>query len=434
MDADLGERVKRKIAVRTVPLLAIIFLISYLDRVNIGFAALTMNQDLGITATQYGWVGAIFFIGYVLFQIPSNLALARLGARVWMPIISCGWGIASMSMSMVTDAQGLMIARFLLGVAEAGFVPGTVLYLTLWFPPAYRGRIIAGFFFANPIASVVGAPVSGIILNSLDGWMDIAGWQWLFLIEGFPALLGAAAIFWLLPSEPKNVKWLDEEERGWLLRELHAANTAAQSSAQRTVLGTMLDARVLTFSLVYFGLATGIVGIGLWLPLIIKESGTTPLVTGFLTAIPYLCAALIMLALGRLADRGGQGAKYTYWPLLIGAVSLVVAAYAETLEMRLLFLTITTIGVVAPMPPFWAHVSKPLAALLPAVGIAMINCTGNLGGFVGPLMIGFIRDKTQSFQLGLVAVAACVAVGGIAMMLVPGERKITPGLAPVPAK
>lgn len=433
MSANFEDRVIRKIALRTVPLLAIVFLISYLDRVNLGFAALTMNEDLGITATQYGWAAGIFFFGYVLFQVPSNIALARIGARLWMPVLACSWGLVSMSMALVTDATGLAIARFLLGVAEAGFVPGAVLYLTLWFPPAYRGRIIAGFFFANPIATVIGAPVSGIILSSMDEVMGFAGWQWLFVIEGFPALLGAAAILWLLPSEPKKVTWLTDEERKWLEAELEAANAPQASAGGRTVLGTMLHPLVLLFALYYFGLACGIVGVGMWLPLIIKESGISPLVTGYLTAIPYVFAALAMLFLARAADRDGQRAAYAWIPLLLGAISILLSAYAESLPMQLLFLTLGTIGVIAPMPPFWAYVSRPLAALLPAVGVAMINSVGNLGGVVGPLVVGWIRDETQSFQMGLVAVAGLIAIGAAAMIVAARRNEAGPQLSPATA-
>lgn len=424
MTSDIADRTIGKVAARTVPLLAVIFLISFLDRVNIGFAAVTMNKDLGISATTYGWAAGIFFVGYVLFQIPSNLALTRIGARAWLPVIAMAWGVISMGMALVTTGDSLLLARFLLGAAEAGFFPGTILYLTLWFPPAYRARIVAGFMFASPISNMVGAPISGLILNSMNGWLGLAGWQWLFVIEGFPALLCAAAVFLLLPDNPRDATWLKEDERVWLLRELEAAN-AARPAAQ-SVLGSMFHPMIVIYALIYMGLATGNLGISLWMPLIVSEAGNSPLMTGILSGIPYAFAAVAMLVWGRMADRGGQGALYVWLPALTAALALVIGGYTEALPLRLVFLTIAVMSIMAFMPAFWALASPVVATVQAGVAIAMINSTGNLGSLIGPIIIGKVRDATQSFQMGLVTVAVFVAGAGLLAMIPKRENARAP--------
>lgn len=426
---DLPNRTIRKVAIRTVPLLAIIFLISFLDRVNIGFAAVTMNADLGISATTYGWAAGIFFIGYVIFQIPSNIALNKIGARRWLPVIIVTWGLISMGMALVKTGESLMIARFLLGAAEAGFFPGVILYLTLWFPPSYRARIVAGFMFASPISNMIGAPVSGVILNSMDGVLGFAGWQWLFVIEGFPALLGAAAVLAWLPDNPQGAQWLTREERAWLVAELERAEAASPASARPGILGTMFHPAILICALVYMGLATGNLGISLWMPLIVAEAGTSPLMTGLLSGIPYAFAAAAMLIWGRVADRGGQGAKYVWLPALVAAAALAAGAYADDLPTRLVFLTITMCAILAFMPAFWAWASPALVWVQAGIGIAMINSTGNLGSFIGPIAIGWVRDQTQSFQMGLISVAAVVAAGGLLAMVPLKNARIQPRAA-----
>lgn len=423
MSTEFGNAVARKIALRTVPLLAIVYFIAFLDRVNIGFAALTMNADLGITATLYGLAAGVFFLGYVLFQVPSNLALTRFGAPRWLPVIVLIWGVISMGMAFVTGPTSLMVARFFLGAAEAGFLPGTVFYLTMWFPPAYRARMIAGVVFAFPLSNVLGSPVSAIIIDSSHGWLGMVGWQWLFIIEGAPALLGALAILLWLPHDPKTVPWLDDEEKAWLQDELRAAEAATpiQAAGKRSVWGTMLHPTVLVLAVAYLGIQIGQYGIVLWLPLIVKDGGVSIVQTGFLSAIPYVFAALAMLYWSLRSDKAAHDSRFIWVPNMIAAVSLIASGFAPSLPLRLLFLTIATAGIIAPLPTFWAFASRPLAALMPGVGIAMINSTGTFGGFVGPYAIGYVKDKTQSFQFGLITVALCLLASAIILMVM-GKR------------
>lgn len=418
MNDALASKVINKIAIRTVPLLAIVYFIAFLDRVNIGFAAITMNDDLGITATMYGMAAGVFFFGYVLFQVPSNVVLARIGARRWLPILAVFWGVVSMMMAFVTSPTELYVARFLLGVAEAGFLPGVVFYLTMWFPPKYRARVVAGVVFAFPMANILGSPLSAYIMEVSHGWLDFRGWQWLFIIEGFPALLGAAAILLLLPDNPKTVPWLEESEKKWLLSELEAANEKPVSEKGRgTVWATMFHPITLILCVAYLGIQIGQYGIVLWLPLIVKESGVSLMTTGWLSAIPYLVAAFAMLYWSAKADKASHDARYLWLPFLVATICLIGSGYAPSLPLRLALLTIATAGIIAPLPTFWAFASRPLAAMLPGVGIAMINSFGTSGGFIGPYAIGWVRDATQSFQIGLITVGVCLGVSAVILMI-----------------
>jgi ACS family tartrate transporter-like MFS transporter len=415
-----GAVVIGKIARRTVPLLAVLYIVSFLDRVNIGFAALTMNRELGISATVYGWAAGVFFCGYLLFQVPSNLALLRFGPRRWLACILLAWGLISMSMALVHSGTGLIGVRFLLGLAEAGFFPGVILYLTRWFPQQYRARIIAGFMFAIPVSSIIGAPLSGLILKTMAGSRGLSSWQWLFILESLPALAGAGAILLLLPDRPDTASWLSAAERAWL--------QSQQPSAQRPSAQQPLEPRhgidalragfnttVLLLSLGYFGLTIGLYGVGLWLPQIVAQSGTTPFITGVLTAVPYLFAAAGMLLWGRTFDRRGGGIVYAALPGLLCAASLAISTLFHALPLQLLFLTLTTIGIMAGLATFWAYATRILPVLGVAIAIAVINSMGNMGGFLGPVLIGWIKDATHSFQAGLLAVAA-LTLGGTCLL------------------
>jgi ACS family tartrate transporter-like MFS transporter len=405
-----GAVVIGKIARRTVPLLAVLYIVSFLDRVNIGFAALTMNRELGISATVYGWAAGVFFCGYLLFQVPGNLALLRFGPRRWLACILFAWGFISMGMALVHSGASLIGVRFLLGLAEAGFFPGVILYLTRWFPQQYRARIVAGFMFAIPLSSIIGAPLSGLILKTMAGSHGLSSWQWLFILEGLPALAGAGAILLLLPDRPDTASWLSAAERAWL-----QSQQPSEPRHGNGALSAGFNPTVVLLSLGYFGLTIGLYGVGLWLPQIVAQSGTTPFMTGVLTAIPYLFAAIGMLLWGRTFDRRGGSIVYAVLPGLLCAVSLAISTLFHALSLQLLFLTLTTIGIMAGLATFWAYATRILPALGVAVAIAVINSMGNMGGFLGPVLIGWIKDATHSFQVGLLAVAA-LTLGGTCLL------------------
>lgn len=418
MDKALEGRVAGKIAWRILPFLAVLYVVSYLDRVNVSFAALTMNADLGMSATLYGWGAGIFFFGYLLFQVPSNLLLERFGPRRWIAAIMLAWGAVSVAMGAIDSPWSFMAARFLLGLAEAGFFPGMILYLTYWVAPAHRGRIIAGFMFAIPIATVIGAPLSSLILSSFHG--AIAGWRWLFILEGAPALLGALAVLLLLPDRPVNAKWMTDEEKAWLAQA--QAPPADLPALGRSVAGVMLAPEVLRFAAIYFGLALCNYGLGLWLPQMIKAAGAGTANAALLTALPYGFAAVAMVLWGLWVDSRGKVVASSVWiPTFLAAIGLIGSAYAHWLPLQMALFSLAAVGTLAAISSFWTLPTARLPAAETAVAVAMINSTGNLGGFVGPFVVGWIKDATHSFQNGLLFVAACVAVSGV--LLAVGGRK-----------
>src|ERR1051326_6610567 len=290
MTSEHLDGLLRKLTWRIVPLLAVLYVVSYLDRVNVSFAALTMNADLGISATAYGWGAGIFFIGYLLFQVPSNLLLEKHGPKRWLAIIMVAWGLVSIGMGFIRNEHEFLIGRFLLGIAEAGFFPGTVLYLTYWFPPSHRARIIAGFMFGVPVATIIGAPISSYILGHFQNGGPLAGWRWLFVIEGAPALIGAAAVLWLLPDRPATAGWLSPEVRTLLLG---ALSPEEKSNQPRKVSQIILSAPVFRYALAYFGLTISLYGVGLWLPQILKGSGVSTTSAALFSPIPYIVFRLL---------------------------------------------------------------------------------------------------------------------------------------------
>ncbi len=408
-----------KVAKRTVPILAVLYIVSFLDRVNIGFAALTMNADLGISNSAYGLAAGIFFLGYLLFQVPSNILMTKFGARRWMAVILVSWGTISTLMAAVTGVESLVATRFFLGIAEAGFFPGCILYLTQWFPKSYQARVIAGFMFGIPIANIVGAPVSGLILQTLDGWHGLQNWQWLFILESMPAILGAVVVLKFLPDNPGEAKWLTPEEREKLAEVIKPTAKVAASAPKASGIALMIT----LLSISYFGIQVGMYGIGLWLPQIVKNSGATSMMTGVISAIPYIFAIAAMYFWGRHVDRKGASGLNVFIPGAIAAVALTVSAFMADFTLQMAFLTVLTMGVLAALPAFWANASRVLPAASAAIGIALINSMGNLGGFVGPFMIGWVKDHTQSFQIGLLCVAAATFLGSLAVLLVDRSRR-----------
>ena len=401
-----------KAAARLIPFLCICYIVNFLDRVNVGFAALHMNEDLGFSPSVYGFGAGIFFVGYIAFEIPSNLALQHFGARIWIARIMISWGVVATAMALVQSETSFYVMRFLLGVAEAGFFPGIILYLTYWFPAAERARIIALFMAAVPLATVIGGPVSGALLE-MHGIWGLAGWHWLFVIEGVPAiLLGIVALFFLT-DRPEQAAWLTQDERLALSDRL-AAEAAATRAVGYAGLGAALTRpRVLALGALYFLMVIGLYGIGFWMPQVIESFGLAPLHVGFLTAIPYLFAAIAMVLWGRHSDRTGERRWHIALPLLLAAAAFAWSAYAGPLLPTMIALTLATLGFYAAFGPFWSLPTALLTGTGAAAGLALVNSMGNAGGFAGPYIVGVLRQATGSFSAALLFLAGALALGGL---------------------
>ncbi|HVJ55419.1 MAG TPA: MFS transporter [Aliidongia sp.] len=413
----------RRIFLRLVPLLFIAYVTAYLDRVNIGFAALTMNKDIGLSATSYGLGAGMFFIGYFFFEIPSNLLLERFGARRWIARIMVTWGLLSMAMVFVTGPASFLTLRFLIGFAEAGFFPGVILYLTYWFPQAYRARIIAAFMIAIPASLALGAPVSTSILQ-IGNVAGLSSWQWLFLLEGIPPLVLAVIVLFCLPDRPRNAKWLSDEERGWLEATLEREGRAVEAEHGMTLRRIFTEPRVFALAFIYFADTTANLGLAFFLPQILNALGLTLTETGLFTALPYVVGTIGTLAWGYVSDRMNERRVNLTVALTVAAIGLIGAGLWSHSLIAVAFMSFAAIGIYGAKAPFWPLPSMLLSGTAAAGGIALINALGNLGGFVGPYMVGWIKDETQSFEAGLYMLAAwCLAGAFLTLVVVrPRER------------
>jgi ACS family tartrate transporter-like MFS transporter len=406
----------RKAAWRLLPFLCLCYTVNFLDRVNVGFAALSMNADLGFSPSVFGIGAGIFFAGYILFEIPSNLALQRFGARIWIARIMISWGIVATAMALVHNEASFYALRFLLGVAEAGFFPGIILYLTYWFPARERARIVSLFMAAVPLATVIGGPVSGALLE-MHGLLGLAGWHWLFIIEGLPAIVLGVIVLFFLDDRPGDARWLTPAERKAL-----SATLAAEAEATRDVgyaeLGQALTRpRVLVLGLIYFCIVTGLYGIGFWMPQVIQTFGLDPLRIGFLTAIPYLVAACGMVLWGTRSDRTGERIWHIALPLLLGGAAFAWSAVSGPLGLTMLALTLATLGVHAAIGTFWSLPTAILTGTGAAAGLALVNSIGNLAGLVSPTAIGVIKQATGSFTAALLFLAGALLLGALITLL-----------------
>src|SRR6202047_955695 len=385
----------RAISWRLIPFLVLAYFFSYLDRVNLGFAALTMNAELKFSPTVFAWGAGIFFIGYFIFEVPSNLALERFGASRWIARIMVTWGIISALMALVSGVWSFYSLRFLLGVAEAGFFPGIILYLTYWYPAEYRARFLAAFAIAVPVSTVIGAPISGLLLG-LDGVLGLKGWQWLFIIEGIPSVLLGIVSWFYLTDRPAKADWLTAEQKAWLSPKLEG-EIAAKGAAQHLTLGqALLSPRVITLSLSYFGFVGALYGMQFWLPQIVKAFGLTNAQTGFITAIPYLFGTLSMILWARHSDSSRERVMHVGLPLLLTAVALAVSSTISDPILTMVVLTIAAIGVFCTFAVFWTLPTAWLSGTAAAGAIALINSIGNLAGFGGPYIVGWVTDATGS--------------------------------------
>jgi ACS family tartrate transporter-like MFS transporter len=409
-DLSTEERaVVRKAMWRLLPFLCFVYFIAYLDRVNVSFAALTMNADLGISDSAYGLGAGIFFVAYFLFEVPSNFALKRFGARVWIARIMVTWGLISMSMAFITGPKSFYVMRFLLGVAEAGFFPGMVFYLTYWFPNRVRAGILGLFIIANPASTVIGAPLSTTLLGT--SVFGMKGWQTMFLIEGIPAVLLGFVVLMVLCDSPAKAKWLTERERDVLQTAVKRDERLSSFTSARDGL---LHPLVWLFSGLYAALMLGVYGFGLWAPQIVKSLGNlTNQQVGLVLVIPYACATLAMVLWGRHSDRTGERKWHLALPGVVGMIGFLLGGFTGNFYMAVVGFTLGAIGIYASLPLFWSLPTAILGGSAAAGGIALINSIGNLSGYLGPFLIGKLKDLTQNFLAGLVLIAASLGLAAI---------------------
>jgi len=425
-----GERLMRRVLWRLLPFIFCCYVISYLDRTNVGFAAISMNQDLGLTATMFGWAAGLFFFGYFIFELPSNLLLQRFGARVWIARIMVTWGLLSMATAFATGPVSFSILRFLLGVAEAGFTPGIYLFFTYWFPGKWRAKATAAFLLGIPTANIIGSPLSGWLMLQHDV-MGLKNWQLLLVTESLPAVLLGVACLWVLVDSPAKAKWLSEREKQWLGNRISQEQQSIGANHGHTLRSALTNPRVFTLAAVNFCCIVGSVGIGMWLPQIIKGLGISADKLGFVVAVPYILGAIAMTLWARLANRSEQRLPYVVGALAIAALALVAAALAADPLVKIAALCVAVASILSFQATFWAIPSTFLTGRAAAGGLAMIVSIGNLGGFTGPFMIGMIKDATHSFVIPFFAVAAILVIGIILMVLLgdPAKRQAPQGHA-----
>jgi MFS transporter, ACS family, tartrate transporter len=410
--SDLETSTIRAMSWRLIPFLVLAYFLSYLDRVNLGFAALTMNKELNFSPTVFSWGAGIFFIGYFLFEVPSNLALEKFGASRWIARIMITWGIISALMALVSGVWSFYGVRFLLGIAEAGFFPGIILYLTYWYPAEYRARFLAAFAIAVPVSTVIGAPISGLLLG-LDGAMGLKGWQWLFIIEGVPSVLLGIVTWFYLTDRPAKADWLTAEQKAWLAAKLES-EVAAKQAANHLSLGQALASpKVIALSLIYFGFVAALYGMQFWLPTIIKAFGFSNAQTGFVLAVPYLVGTIAMMLWARHSDATRERVMHVGAPLLLTGVALGACGFVSDPMTTMVILTVAAIGVFCTFGVFWTLPTAWLSGTAAAGAIALINSIGNLAGFAGPYLIGWVKETTGSTSTGLLVLAVLPLLGGL---------------------
>lgn len=424
MTDTMYARIIAKVARQLIPFAMLLFVVNYLNRANIGYAAIEMNKDLGFSASIYGLGAGIFFIGYFIFEIPSNLILHKVGARAWIFRIMVSWGLVAIAMAWVQGEKSFYALRFLLGVAEAGFFPGILLYFSYWFPAAERGRVIATFMTATAIANIVSPPLS-FALMGLDGWFGLRGWQVMFVLEGVPAVLLAFVVLVFLTDRPQHATWLEADERNWLVEKMAAEHAALTAKGGHTLRAGLTDLRVLHIAALGFCFVSGMFGVIFWLPQIVKSLGNqSNIQVGLLTAVPYLFAIVCMIYWGRRSDRSGERKWHLATAALFGAFGLALSAVAANPVVAFCGLCIAATGLWSMFGVFWALPAEMLTGPAAAAGFALINSVSTLGGFCGPYLFGFVRDRTQSFTVSLLVLAGFVFASAVlASLLRRGEPR-----------
>jgi len=414
----------RKLLWRLLPFLFLLYVVNYLDRINVGFAKLQMQGELGFSNEVFGAAFGIFFFGYSIFQVPSNLALQRVGARRWMAGIMVLWGIVSCCMIFAHTPRGFYRLRFVLGLAEAGFFPGIILYMKTWFPATARARAVAWFMTANPLAGVIGGPISGALLNL--HLLGISGWKWMFLLEGIPAVLLAAVVWFTLKDEPNDAVWLDPDEKYWLIEALQQESKMHAHATRQNVLVTILklSGQILLLTIVYFGLTTSAYGLILWLPSYIHSlSKLGNLGIGFVSVIPYIATAVAMVVVGTRSDRTGKHRLHLAASALSAAVFVFLAAQTNSIVPGMALVSLSLMATFCMQGPFWATATSLMSGTAAAAGIAVINSLGNLGGFYGPYIVGVKQTSGAGFRGGMLVISGCLALAGVVSCLVPGRNE-----------
>jgi ACS family tartrate transporter-like MFS transporter len=405
---------------RLMPFLFLLYVVAYLDRINMGFAVLQMRGQLGLSDRVIGRAGGMFFAGYFFFQLPSNLVLEKFGVRRWITGLMVTWGVISCLMIFVRGPYSFYGLRILLGAAEAGFFPGMVLYMKRWFPARARARAVAWFMMANPVAGMIGSPLSGALL-SLSG-KGLSGWQWMFLMEGLPAILLGATVFWVLSDQPQEAAWLKGEERSWLLAKLSQEQQVG-SRGPGIFWRVLIAPRIWGLSLVYFGVSTTMYGLTLWLPSVIQSlSGLGYFATSLIAVLPFVLTAIAMVLVGMHSDRTGERRWHTAIAAFTGAAALVAAGYGRSTVVVVACLALGLAAAESMVGPFWAMATSRMSGLSAAAGIAVINSLANLGGYYGPDIIGFFRKLNGGFRGGLLAIGATLALSGTIALIVGRER------------
>jgi ACS family tartrate transporter-like MFS transporter len=408
----LEDAVYRKVSRRLIPFLFVLYVVAYLDRINLSFAALHMTRDLGFSAAVYGFGAGLFFIGYFLFEVPSNLILQKTGARIWIARIMISWGIIASAMMFIRSSTEFYLLRFLLGLGEAGFFPGMILYLTYWFPARRRAGIVALFMSATAIAGIIGGPVSGALLG-MHGAGGLAGWQWLFLLEGLPAVILGIAVLAYLPCSPAEVSWLNRGEKEFLAEQLELDRNDQGRSGSRRLRDMIREPVLWLLCFVYFSLCLGMYGLALWMPTIVEGiSGGSSLMVGLLSAIPYAGAAVGMVVVGRHSDRTGERRFHVAVPAFTAAGCFLVCALTHNGLLTFLAVIGALFSIWSMLGPFWGIATSFLGAGAAAAGIALINSLGNLGGFAGPWLVGMAKDLTSHYSAGFALIAFFLAVAG----------------------
>ncbi|SAL74054.1 major facilitator transporter [Caballeronia udeis] len=405
----------RKAAWRLVPLMTLCFLVNYIDRTNIGFAALTMNKDLGLTSEMFGWGAGILFVGYCLFEVPSNAMLYRFGPRIWLARIMITWGLLSAATAFVVGPKSFYAIRFLLGVAEAGFNPGVMFFFMTWFPKRFRSRALAYFQMAIPLSAVISGPLSVVIMQA-DGAFGLAGWQWMFIIEGLPAAILGVVLLMVLVEKPSNAKWLNPDEKQALT---DAITNEPRGKVNHNFRAVLRDPRVFVLSILQFGFTVGSYGIGIFLPQILKEHQLSILTIGLLSAVPYICGCVATVLWSGAVDRRGRRTVNLAITCALGAAGLLVSVWIPSLSVAMIGLTIAVIGVTSARGIFWSIPPQFLAGSGAASGLALISSIGAFGGFMGPVLMGWLKTATGSFSTGLMCLAALIAFSGVLAMLLP---------------
>jgi MFS transporter, ACS family, tartrate transporter len=429
MDRSIEQSTMRKVYLRLLPLTMLIYFLCYIDRINVSFAALTMNKDLGLTAAAYGLSSTAFYLGYVLCEVPSNLIMDKVGARLWLARIMVTWGIISGATAFVIGPNTFLAVRFLLGVGEAGLFPGVVLLFTYWFPEHHRARILASFTLALPISVALGAPISTAILG-MDGVLGLAGWKWIYLLEAIPTVIVGFFILIAMTDKPAQAKWLTEPERAWLVTRLETERRAVEAGGKFTVMQGIMNPKILLLSLNYLGIVTASLGLLLFVPQIIKSLGASTMGAGWATSLAYVCGAISMMASGWISDRIGDRRWSLVFTCTLATAGLVVAGAMMGTWWSLVGMCLATAGFYGTKGPFWAMPSMLLTGSAAAGGIAFINSFGNIGGAAGPAFVGWVKDLTGSYAGGLYGMAACTAVSAlIALFFLHIPRRV-PAAAP----